>query len=166
MISKSLAILVLNKALETGADYAEIFYENSSANGLSVENGKVNTAESTITSGVGLRLLKENQCVYGYTSDLSKKGLLSLAGSLNKSFHDKRLITVEKLEMIRGKNRNPIVNSYKDFPLEKKIALVKEGTDEIASMNDPRIVRYVGHFASNHRSVAVLLQHESFSKIQ
>ena len=155
MISKSLAILVLNKALETGADYAEIFYENSSANGLSVENGKVNTAESTITSGVGLRLLKENQCVYGYTSDLSKKGLLSLAGSLNKSFHDKRLITVEKLEMIRGKNRNPIVNSYKDFPLEKKIALVKEGTDEIASMNDPRIVRYVGHFASNHRSVAV-----------
>ena len=57
MISKSLAILVLNEALATGADYAEIFYENSSANGVSVENGKVNTASSNITSGVGLRLL-------------------------------------------------------------------------------------------------------------
>ena len=155
MISKSLALLVLNGALATGADYAEIFYENSTANGLTIENGKVNTATSSVTCGVGLRLLKENQCVYGYTSNLTKKGLLTLANSLNKSFHDKRLITVEKLEMIRGKNRNPVTNSYKNFSMKDRIALVKEGTDEIASMNDPRIVRYLGNFASNHRSVAV-----------
>ena len=155
MISKSLAILVLNKALETGADYAEIFYENSYGNGLTVENGKVSTSSSGITSGVGLRLLKEFQCVYGYTSDLSKKGLLSLAESLSKSFNGERLITVTKLEMIKGKNRNPVTNSYDNFSLEERIKLVKEGTDEIESMKDPRIVRYIGSFASNHRSVAV-----------
>ena len=155
MISKSLAILVLNKALETGADYAEIFYENSYADGVTIENGKVNGATSSITSGVGLRLLKENQSVYGYTSDLTKKGLLALADSLNKSFSSERLITVTKLDMIKGKNRNPITKSYKDVSLEERIALVKEGTDEIASMNDPRIVRYIGSFSANHRSVAV-----------
>ena len=155
MISKSLAILVLNEALATGADYAEIFYENSSANGVSVENGKVNTASSNITSGVGLRLLKENQCVYGYTSDLSKKGLLALANSLNKSFNGERLLTVSKLEMIKAKNRNPVENSYANFSLEDRIALIKEGTKEIESIGDPRIVRYVGSFASNHRFVAV-----------
>ena len=155
MISKSLAIQVLNEALATGADYAEIFYENSSANGLSIENGKVNTASSSITSGVGLRLLKENQCIYGYTADLSKKGLLALANSLNKSFHGERLITVKELEFIKGKNRNPVVTSYKDFPLEDRIALVKQGTDAIAALNDPRIVRYIGSFATNHRFVAI-----------
>ena len=155
MISKSLAIQVLNEALATGADYAEIFYENSSANALSIENGKVNVATSAITSGVGLRLLKENQCVYGYTSDLSKKGLFALANSLNKSFSGERLITVTELEFIKGKNRNPITNSYKNFPLEDRIALVREGTDEIASMKDPRIVRYTGSFATNHRFVAI-----------
>lgn len=155
MISKSLAIEVLNKALETGADYAEIFYEYSTASGLTVENGKLNSASSNITSGVGLRLLKENQSVYGYTCDLSKKGLLALANSLNKSFHGERLITVTKLDMIKGKNRNPITKSYREIPLEEKIALVKEGTDEIASMNDQRIVRYIGSFAANHRFVAI-----------
>ena len=155
MISKSLAIQVLNEALATGADYAEIFYENSSANALSIENGKVNVATSAITSGVGLRLLKENQCVYGYTSDLSKKGLFALANSLNKSFSGERLITVAELEFIKGKNRNPITNSYKNFPLEDRIALVREGTDEIASMKDPRIVRYTGSFTTNHRFVAI-----------
>ena len=41
MISKKLAIDVLNEALATGADYAEIFYEDSDARGISIENGKV-----------------------------------------------------------------------------------------------------------------------------
>ena len=155
MISKSLALLVINEALATGADYAEIFYEDSRAYSLSIENGKVQTSSSNSLCGVGLRLLKENQSVYGYTNDLSKKGLLALANSLNKSFHDKRLLTVSKFDMIRCKNRNPVNNSYEGITREEKIALVREGIDEIESMKDPRIVRYIGSFANNHRFVAV-----------
>ena len=155
MISKKLAIEVLNEMLATGADYAEIFYENSSANGVTIENGKVSSSSTGITSGAGLRLLKENRSVYGYTSDLTKKGLLELANTLNKSFNSKRLLTVTKLEMIRGKNRNVIARSYDDVPLKEKIDLVREGIDEIESMKDPRIVRYVGSFGNNHRRVTI-----------
>ena len=155
MISKKLAIEVLNEMLSTGADYAEIFYEDSHSNGVSIENGKVSSSSYNITSGAGLRLLKENRCVYGYTSDLTRKGLMSLASSLNKSFNSERLLTVTKLEMIRGKNRNRIIKSYDEVPLEEKIALVREGVEEIQSMNDPRIVRYVGFFGSNHRGVTI-----------
>ena len=155
MLSKKLAIEVLNAALATGADYAEIFYEDSHSSGLSIENGKVETASSNSMCGVGLRLLKDNQCVYGYTNNLSKKGLLDLANSLNKSFHGERLITVEKLDFIKGKNRNPVTRSYDDVSLEEKIALVREGVEEIQSLNDPRIVRTVGSFGANHRFVAI-----------
>ena len=155
MISKKLALLVINEALATGADYAEIFYEDSNSYSLSIENGKVRTSSSNSMCGVGLRLLKENQCVYGYTNDLSKKGLLALANSLNKSFHDKRLLTVEKFDTIHAKNRNPVKNSYNTITREEKIALVREGVEEIESMKDPRIVRYIGSFGNNHRFVAV-----------
>lgn len=155
MISKSLALLVINEALATGADYAEIFFEDSRAYNLSIENGKVQTSSSNSLCGVGLRLLKQNQSVYGYTNDLSKKGLLALANSLNKSFHDKRVLTVEKFDMIHCKNRNPVTNSYEEISREEKIALVREGIDEIQKMKDPRIVRYIGSFANNHRFVAV-----------
>ena len=155
MISKKLAIDVLNAALATGADYAEIFYEDSHSYSLSIENGKVETSSSNLMNGVGLRLLKENQCVYGYTNELTRKGLISLAESLRSSFHDERKITVTKLDMIRVKNRNPVTNSYDGISREKKIALVREGIDEIESMKDPRIVRYIGSFADNHRFVAV-----------
>ena len=155
MISKKLAIEVLNASLATGADYSEIFYEDSHSHSVMIENGKVETSSSSSLCGVGLRLLKNSQCVYGYTNDLSKKGLLSLAESLSKSFHDKRLITVEKLDMIKCKNRNPVNRSYDDVPVEEKIALIREGIDEINSMKDPRIVRTFGGFGDNHRFVAV-----------
>ena len=155
MISKKLAIEVLNASLETGADYSEIFYEDSHSHNVVIENGKVETSGSNSLCGVVLRLLKNNQCVYGYTNDLSKKGLLALANSLSKSFHDKRLLTVEKLDMIKCKNRNPVNRSYDDVPVEEKIALVREGIDEINSLKDPRIVRTFGVFADNVRFVAV-----------
>lgn len=164
MISKKLAIDVLNEALATGADYAEIFFEDSHSSGLTIENGKVEVASSNSMCGVGLRLLKENQCVYGYTNDLSKKGLLNLAKSLNKSFHEDRKITVNKLDMIKVKNRNPVNRSYDDVSLEEKIALVKEGIDEIKSINDPRIIRTVGSFGCNVRFVAVFNSKEKWFK--
>ena len=155
MISKKLAIEVLNEMLSTGADYAEIFLEDSHANGITIENGKVNSSSYSITSGAGLRILKENRCVYGYTSDLTKKGLMDLANKLNKSFNSERLITVEKLDLVRVKNRNVISQSYDNVPLQDKIDLVREGIDEIQKMNDPRIVRYTGSFANNVRNVVI-----------
>ena len=155
MISKKLAIEVLNKSLETGADYAEIFYEDSASEAISLENGKVDTSTSSTLNGVGLRILKENQCIYGYTNDLSKKGLLKLAETLSKSFHGERVITVNKLDMIRSKNRNPITNSYKNVTKEEIVSLLREGVDEINSLQDPRIVRQIASFSYNHRFVAV-----------
>ena len=164
MVSKKLAIEVLNAMLATGADYAEIFYEDSNSYSLSIENGKVNTSTSNIMNGVGLRLLKENQCVYGYTNDLTRKGLISLAESLRSSFKGERKITVTKLDMIKAKNRNPVVNSYNSISREEKIALVREGIDEIESLKDPRIVRYIGSFANQHRFVAVFNSKEKWFK--
>ena len=155
MISKKLAIEVLNEMLATGGDYAEIFYENSDGSGVTLENGKVISSSYGVTCGAGLRILKENRSVYGYTSDLTKKGLFALANSLNKSFNSERLITVTKLEQVKVKNRNVINRSYDDVSTQEKIDLIREGIDEIESLKDPRIVRYMGTFGSNHRRVTI-----------
>ena len=146
MISKILAKEVLNEALKTGADYAEIFYEDSTHNGIQLENGFVKGSTSNSVNGVSIRLLKENQTVIGYTNNLTKKGLLELAKNLASSFSGKQLVTVDNFEMIKVKNRNPIKRSYDDVSKEEMVALVKEGTNAIAELKDPRIVRYFGIF--------------------
>ena len=155
MISKSIAKVVINEALATGADYAELFLEDSHSRGISLENSKVDSATSNSTCGVGLRLLKENRCVYGYTTDLTKKGLLKLANTLNKSFSGERILTVDKFTKVKAKNRNPIGRSYDDVSQDEIIALIKLGDDEIKNYGDPRIVRYTSSFVYNHRSVTL-----------
>ena len=75
MISKKVALEVLNLATATGADFAEIYLEETKSTNLSLDNGKVEACQDSITYGAGIRLLKDLQSVYGYTNDLSLKGL-------------------------------------------------------------------------------------------
>lgn len=166
MVSKKLAMEVINEALATGADYAELFLENSNSRGVSIENGKVDTANSVATIGAGLRLLKENRTVYGYTTDLSKKGLMNLASTLNKSFSGERLLTVTKFETIKAKNRNPITRSYNDVSREEIIDLLRIGDDAIEELKDPRIVRHISSFNFNHRDVTLYNSKEKWFRRQ
>ncbi len=167
MISKKTAIEVLNVLLETGADYAEIYEEHSDFYSVSVENNQVETSSSKYLNGAGLRILKENRCIYGHTNDLTKNGLLKLASSLNKSFNGERVMSVDALSKIRYKNRNTIDKSYNNIPREEKIRLIKLGTNGIANRNDPRIVRYIGGFANVRTNVTVFnSKGKYFNRIQ
>ena len=155
MISKKLALEVINDSLSTGADYSEIFYEDSWAQSVLVENGKVNLSASSSACGVGLRLLQGNRTVYGYTNDLSKKGLLALSNNLKASFEGERVLTVNGFKEVKCENRNPIKDSYDNHDLNERIGIIKEGIDEINSLNDDRIKRTQGAFVTNHRSVTI-----------
>lgn len=73
MISKKLAIEVLNIAASTGADFAEIYLEENRSASILVDNGRVETCQDDLTYGAGIRLLKGLQSVYGSTNDLSRK---------------------------------------------------------------------------------------------
>jgi len=155
MISKKLAIEMLNKGLETGADYAEIFFEDTSSYSLSIDNGKVETSTDSESTGVGFRLLKDLQSVYGYTNDLSKKGLMALATNLAASFSSKRILTVDKLKVKKYKTISPINIDYNSISKEEKIALLKEGLNAIDGY-DPRIIRTKAGWSDIHKNTSVI----------
>ena len=79
MISKSLALKVLNEGLATGGDYAEIYLEQNDSQAITLENGKVETNGNRRSYGAGIRILNDLKSVYGYTSVLSAKSLITLA---------------------------------------------------------------------------------------
>ena len=92
MINKKLAKRVLNKALSTGGDFAELFLEDTISNVVSRDAlDAINSANTGRVYGAGLRILKGLQSVYGYTNDLSVEGLLKLAESLSCRFEGKRV---------------------------------------------------------------------------
>lgn len=154
LLRKSLALLALNEALSTGGDYAEIYVEETKANSLALENGKVESAGSTLSYGLAIRILKGFRSVYGYTSDLSQKSVLSLAKSLAASFEGERAITVTAIKKGRVKIINKVEDHLKDVPAKEKIALLKEAY-EIMHQVDPRLVRIQCAFSDSYRTIEI-----------
>ncbi len=140
MISKSIAAKVLNLATATGADFAEIYLEETLSNSLALENGAVETSTSNLAYGAGIRLLNKLQSVYGYTNDISLRGLSALAEALAKSFHEPRQVTVPAIKKVRVKNLHPIGVPLYEVPTPEKIAILKDASHIIKS-HDARIVR-------------------------
>ena len=98
MITKKVALKVLNAALSTGGDYAEIYLEENFSQSISVDNGCVEKIAKNETYGAGIRILNGFQSVYGYTSTLTEKKLLALAETLAKKFNEPRKIAVNDIE--------------------------------------------------------------------
>jgi len=150
MLSKQLALQVLNEALATGGDYAEIYVEETSSENIALENGSVEAISNNLSFGIGIRILKELKSVYGYTSNPSKGSLLKLAKDLASSFSGERQITVKTIVKEKVKNINPVKDHLIDVPVEEKVSLLKKCAS-ISKGVDERIVRVMDYFSSTSR---------------
>ena len=154
MINKKQAIEILNAGLATGSDYAEIYIEEKESESITIENGKVDQDVVSHTFGAGIRLLNKLQSVYGYTNDVTKKGLLELANNLAKSFNEPRVLTVDSLKSKNVKDAHIRERLSKDVSSEEKIAYLKEG-DKVMASYDPRIIRTRSSIASTYTKVSL-----------
>ena len=79
MISREICQRILHKALSTGADYAEIFGENTVNHSIQMIASKVDTIKDTVISGVAVRVYKGMRSVMATTVDMSESGMLRCA---------------------------------------------------------------------------------------
>ena len=89
MIKKALLEEVLAKAMSTGADFAEVFAENTHSNSIYMVDGKVDSVSDGTVSGVGIRAFMGTNCVSASTIDLSREGLLRCASQVADIIGDK-----------------------------------------------------------------------------
>ena len=82
LIKELLIIKALDAALSTGADFAEVFVEESLNNSISMVDGKVDSVGSHLVSGVGIRAYRGLQSASASSSDLSEDAVLSAARSV------------------------------------------------------------------------------------
>ena len=76
LIDKRLAADVLDTALATGGDFAEIFVENSQADVIKMSELQVKNISSSLVSGVGVRIFSGAFQTYAYTNIIEKDNRL------------------------------------------------------------------------------------------
>ena len=79
MIARELCLRVLQAAVSTGADYAELYAENTVNHSINMIASKVDTIKDTVVAGVGIRVYKGLRSVMASTVDTSEAGLLRCA---------------------------------------------------------------------------------------
>ena len=79
MISREICQRVLQKAVSTGADYAEIFAENTVNHNISMIASKVESISDSVVAGAAIRVYKGLRSVMASTVDTSESGLLACA---------------------------------------------------------------------------------------
>jgi TldD protein len=78
MNEKAKLTRVLEKALQQGAEFAELFLEDREETNIPYQAGRVQGVKSLRIYGAGLHLINGTQRVYVYTNDTSEESLMKL----------------------------------------------------------------------------------------
>ena len=79
MLNKQLVEDTLTAALSTGGDFAEVFVEDRTNNGIVMIGGKVESTMSGRDYGLGIRIFKGFNSIYAYTNKADRDTLISTA---------------------------------------------------------------------------------------
>ena len=127
MISREICQLVLHKALSTGADYAEIFAENTVNHSLSMIASKVDSIKDTVIAGAAVRVYKGMRSVMASTVDTTEAGLLRCAESAAEALgQGGAQIDIVLKERIFG-DIHPVKIVPSSVSNKEKVAILKEG---------------------------------------
>ena len=127
MFEKSLVEKILNEALSTGGDFAEIFVEKKNNCGLYMIDGKVESSLSGRDFGIGIRIFKGFYSVYGYTNDMSEENLLKTAKKIAQAIKGtKEDITINLLRQ-DIENYNKIEIYPETVSKKNKIDIMRRG---------------------------------------
>ena len=127
MISREVCQRVLSKAVSTGADYAEIFAENTVNHNLFMVANKVDSVKDTVIAGAAVRVFKGLRSVMASTVDTSEAGLLRCAESAAEALgQGSAAMEIVLKERIFG-DIHPVKVVPASVTNKEKIAVLKEG---------------------------------------
>ncbi|MTI68901.1 MAG: TldD/PmbA family protein [Firmicutes bacterium] len=117
---------IINEALSTGGDFAEVFIEDKINTGLSMLGGKIESGMSGRDYGVGIRIFKGTNSVYAYTNDSTKESLISVARQASLALKgDSKDI---KLNLMKKEieNKHKIITFPRNVRKNRKVQLMKK----------------------------------------
>lgn len=86
MLDKKVLQRLVEEGLTTGADFCEIFLEDTQSNMLRVTGQDVTDVSSSNVFGAGVRIILGNDEVYGFTNQVNEASLETLIHNLRVSF--------------------------------------------------------------------------------
>jgi TldD protein len=129
----------LAAALSEGGDYADLYFEHTTASSLVVDESLVKTATEGIDMGCGVRVVSGEQTGYAYTDDLAPEKILKVAKTAARiASGPARVSSVGLTTRAPAHDFYPVAHPSTDRELSEKLELV-QCADQAARAYDSRI---------------------------
>ena len=154
MISRILLEDVLAAAMSTGADFAEVYAEKTRNNGIRFLDGKIDTVNDDMVSGVGIRAVIGTRPVYATTTDLSRSGLIRCARAVADALGEsKAQVSINLTERIF-----PNIHPVKILPGSAALATrtdILKSACFAAKERDEKIKQVMGNLSSVDHTILI-----------
>lgn len=154
MLDRNLVNDILDAALSTGADFAEVFVEHSVFSILQTGERKVKQSSSGLDYGIGIRVFKDLFSAYAYTNVMERENLLKTAYKAAAAIKGKKQDLKFDLVNAEIENKHKIKILSDSIKKTDKASLMHE-IAEYAYQYSPDIIRADGMYLEKERQILV-----------
>ncbi len=155
MFNDSDCLRILEQAMSTTADFAEVFQEVTESKSVGLLNGEVIRASTGFDSGTGIRLLAGTNSVYVYSSDNDIEVLLKLAKEAAAAIKGNDKGQIEALKDLCKTSMTRIEIDPMSVPKKDMVDFLRKSSD-YALNYDPLITQVAGSIASSVRTAKII----------
>ncbi len=125
MLPGTIVRKILDLGLTRGADFSEVFVEDSESSSMDLLDKKIDSINSGNSFGVGIRLLFGDEAYYGYSSDVEESALLGLTENLAQSRREQRPGQPNPFKQQPVLDRHPVRLDPGRVPKSERVELLR-----------------------------------------
>ncbi len=146
----------LDTALERQVDYADLFFEHTTQDSVSLEEGIVKSGDRHLEQGVGVRAQTGERQGYAHSDEVTVDSLNLAAATARAISETSGRAGSVAVSGPRRPERDlyPVEQAPTEVPVARKTALLGE-IDAHARSLDPRVAQVMASVVSQHRQVLV-----------
>jgi TldD protein len=154
-ITQAICNRVLQKALQKGGDFSELYFEHTIDNWVLLEDGQVNKAYGDVDLGVGIRTVKGDQIGYGFTQELTEESMLAAAATAASIADGPSVIPEKRFIQLKTESHYPMDRLLSEVGLSEKLPIVQSVNDLCFKRNNAVIKVSAGFHDSQKRIMIV-----------
>jgi len=148
---------ILGTALERKADYADLYFEYRSSEGLGLEESMVNHTSKSVSQGVGVRVCADDRTGYAYSDEVTVDRM-RLAAEAARAIADQRSASAAAVQVgspVASHALYDVAVTPLEIPLEDRAKLLNE-IDRLVRSRDPRVKNVMASIAAERKIVMVV----------
>jgi len=146
---------VMSAALSRGADDCDLFFEHCVISSVSMADGKVNRASTSIDLGLGVRARVGDQVGYAYTEDLSLAAMLAAARTAAEIAMTTPGRAPVNLSVLGLPSYYPVKERWAGVGMERRVPMLR-AWEAAAFARDARVEKVSCQLVDAERVIAVV----------